>query len=118
MIKTRLIIAYTFFFTMAAACGGSDSSSRKDERAAARDTFTRSCAACHGQDGAGRPLGSITTPSLKREEAMNYTDDQLFDKIHRGTNNMPSFKNSLSEEQIKGLVRLIREEIQGRKPSS
>lgn len=113
MIKTRLLII-TFIIIMATACGSGSAS--KQGTAAARDTFTRSCAACHGPEGEGRPLGSVQTPSLKREEALNYTDDQLFEKIYKGTSNMPSFKNSLTEEQIKGLVRLIREDMQGRKP--
>jgi mono/diheme cytochrome c family protein len=116
MIKTGLRIAFTLIFMTALACGKSTTS--KEGNAAARDTFTRKCAACHGQDGEGRPLGGLQVPSLKREEALNYTDDQLFERIYRGTSNMPSFKNTLTEEQIKGLVRLIREEIQGRKPSS
>lgn len=115
MIKTGLIITTTFIFMAAAACGRGTAS--KEGTAAARDTFTRSCAACHGADGEGRPLGSTSTPSLRREEAVNYTDDQLFEKIYRGTSNMPSFKSSLTEEQIKGLVRFIREDVQGRKPS-
>lgn len=116
MIKTKLIIVFTLTFTAAAACGKASSS--MEGNAAARDTFTRSCAACHVENGEGRPSERLRAPSLKRQEALNYTDDQLFERIYGGTGNMPSFKNSLTEEQIKSLVRFIREEIQGRKPSS
>jgi mono/diheme cytochrome c family protein len=116
MIKTKLLITITVISVAVAACGRGE---RKKSNTEARDTFTRSCSVCHGADGGGKPLGAVRAPSLKREEAMNLTDDQLFDKIYRGTGNMPSFKHSLTEEQVKDLVRFIREEIQGRqKPAS
>lgn len=82
-----------------------------------RNTYLRSCAACHGMDGQGQSVGSMRVPSLKRDEAMNQTDQQLFDSISKGSGNMPSFKSSLREEQIRRLVHFIREEIQGRKAS-
>ena len=96
-----------------AACG---KGAQKESNAGARDTFMRSCAGCHGMDGEGKPIGALSTPSLKREEATNYSDDQLYEKISKGSSNMPAFKQTLKEEQMKALVRFIREEIQGRKP--
>ncbi|MCA1557886.1 MAG: cytochrome c [Acidobacteria bacterium] len=115
MMKTKLIITVALIFAFVAACGKGD---KKDGKIAASDTYMRSCAACHGMDGEGRPIGSLSTPSFKREDALNYSDEQLFEKIYQGSSNMPAFKNRLTEEQIKSLVRFIREEIQGHKPKS
>jgi mono/diheme cytochrome c family protein len=106
-----MIITATLISFMIGAC---KSQAPVESNAAARDTFTRSCAVCHGNNGEGRPLGGPRAPSLKREEALNYTDDQLFEKIYKGSGNMPSFKNSLTEEQVKALVRFIRKDVQGR----
>jgi mono/diheme cytochrome c family protein len=117
MIKIKLITIPTLALVALAACGKGSSSS-KEGNAAARDIFAARCVMCHGVDGEGKPLGGMRAPSLKRQEALSYTDDQLSERIYSGTSNMPSFKNSLTEEQIKSLVRLIREEIQGRKPST
>src|SRR3712207_2365124 len=115
MIKAKLVITFALTALLAASCGKNNERYNNTE---ARATFTRSCAVCHGADGGGKPLGAVRAPSLKREEAMNLTDEQMFDRIYNGTGNMPSFKNSLTEEQVKALVRFIREEIQGRgKPS-
>lgn len=121
MMKTKLIITIALMTLAAvtAACNRGNEKQGAGELTNARATFLRSCAVCHGADGQGKPLGGLRAPSLKREEAMNYSDEQLFDRIYRGTGNMPSFKNSLKEEEIKGLVRYVREELQGRqKPSS
>lgn len=114
---TKLLVAAILIFALLLMIACSKSSPEKRSNIAdARDTFLRSCAVCHDTNGEGKPLGGVRAPSLKREEAMTQTDQQLFDLIHKGNGNMPSFKNSLTEEQIKSLVRYIREEIQGRKP--
>lgn len=117
MIKTKLLIISTLALVALSACG-KGSSSKGDGEGAARDLFAARCAMCHGKDGEGEPLGGMRAPSLKRQEALSYTDDQLFERIYGGTSNMPPFKNSLTQGQIKSLVRFIREEIQGRKPSA
>ncbi|HEX8747089.1 MAG TPA: cytochrome c [Pyrinomonadaceae bacterium] len=117
MIKTKLVIIYTLTLVALSACG-KGSSSTKDGNAAARDIFAARCAMCHGEDGEGNPPGGMRAPGLKRQQVLSYTDEQLFERISNGTRNMPPFKNSLTEAQIKSLVRFIREEIQGHKPST
>jgi mono/diheme cytochrome c family protein len=114
-MKAKLVITTLSICIFVAACG-KDSS--KDQHAAARDIYRRNCAVCHGDNGEGRPLGGVRAPSLKSEDARKQTDERMFDWIYKGSSNMPSFKNSLTEEQVKALVRFIRGEIQATKTPS
>ena len=70
---------------------------------AARTTYQRNCAACHGRNGEGDPDGA---PGLKR---LAYSDSKLASKIANGGNGMPAYKGRLTKNEITGLVRLIRQ---------
>ncbi|HZI19818.1 MAG TPA: cytochrome c [Pyrinomonadaceae bacterium] len=76
--------------------------------------YRRQCAACHGAEGAGGQVGSLTVADLRAPHAIAYADQQLYQKIHDGGNGMPPFKYSLSDQQIHDLVRFIRNDIQRR----
>src|SRR5208282_2813906 len=70
---------------------------------------TAKCAMCHGQDGSGSLVGqSISVPDLRSPVAQKLSDAQLARIISDGKGRMPSFKNSLSEAQIRGLVTYVR----------
>jgi mono/diheme cytochrome c family protein len=88
-----------------------------DELASARKEFSQKCAACH-QDGGeggtvkidGKPL---KVPSLKEGHALKHTDEEFAKQISKGGEGMPPFKDKLTPDQINGLVRFIRRDIQG-----
>jgi mono/diheme cytochrome c family protein len=88
-----------------------------DELASARKEFAQFCSACH-QDGGeggtvkieGKPL---KVPSLKEGHALKHTDEEFAKQISKGGDGMPPFKDKLTPEQINGLVRFIRRDIQG-----
>jgi mono/diheme cytochrome c family protein len=94
------------------ACSPTSGGSSGDT-AAAR-LYRRQCAACHGPEGAGGRVGSLTVADLRAPHAVAYTDQQLYQKIHNGGNGMPPFKYSLSDQQIHDLVRFVRNDIQKR----
>jgi mono/diheme cytochrome c family protein len=56
----------------------------------------------------------MRTQSLAGANALALTDDAMFDRIKHGSSNMPSFGHELSDEQIRALVRHIREDVQKR----
>jgi len=88
--------------TMARAKGGQDS-------AASKATFRTKCAMCHGQDGGGSEVGkSMNVPDLRSQAVQKLPDAELAQIISNGKAGMPSFKNSLSEDQIHGVVTHIR----------
>jgi cytochrome c553 len=72
-------------------------------------TFRTKCAMCHGRDGSGSQVGkSMKVPDLRSQAVQNLPDAELGKVISNGKGGMPSFKNSLSEDQILGLVTYIR----------
>jgi cytochrome c6 len=72
-------------------------------------TFRTKCAMCHGQDGGGSEVGkSMNVPDLRSPAVKKLPAAQLAQVIANGKGGMPSFKNSLSEEQIHSLVSYIR----------
>jgi mono/diheme cytochrome c family protein len=79
------------------------------DSAASSATFRTKCAMCHGQDGRGSEVGkSMNTPDLRSQAVQKLPDAQLAQIISNGKGGMPSFKNSLSKDQIRSLVAHIR----------
>jgi mono/diheme cytochrome c family protein len=79
------------------------------DSAASSATFRTKCAMCHGQDGGGSEVGkSMNVPDLRSQAVQKLPDTELAQAISNGKGGMPAFKNSLSEDQIHGLVTYIR----------
>jgi len=77
--------------------------------AASSATFRTKCAMCHGPDGGGSEVGkSMNVPDLRSPVVQKLPDAELTRVIADGKGGMPSFKNSLSEDQIHALVAHIR----------
>jgi mono/diheme cytochrome c family protein len=71
--------------------------------------FRTKCAMCHGKIGGGSEVGkSMNVPDLRSAAVQKLPDAELARIISNGKGEMPSFKNSLSEDQIRGLVTYIR----------
>ncbi len=102
-ILLALFVGLTsFLVSIARANPGPDS-------AASSATFRTKCAMCHGQDGSGSEVGkSMNVPDLRSPVVQKLPDPQLAQIISDGKGGMPSFKNSLSEDQIHSLVAHIR----------
>jgi mono/diheme cytochrome c family protein len=85
------------------------------DSAASSATFRTKCAMCHGQDGSGSEVGkSMNVPDLRSAVVQKLPDGQLAQIISDGKGGMPSFKNSLSEDQVHSLVAHIRS-LRGKK---
>jgi mono/diheme cytochrome c family protein len=81
----------------------------RPDSAASSATFRTKCAMCHGQDGGGSEVGkSMNVPDLRSRVVQKLPDAQLAQIISDGKGGMPSFKNSLSEDQIHSLVTHLR----------
>jgi mono/diheme cytochrome c family protein len=75
------------------------------DSAAGSATFRTKCAMCHGPDGSGSEVGkSMNVPDLRSPVVQKLPDAQLAEVIANGKGGMPSFKNSLSQDQIHTLV--------------
>ena len=98
-----LFVGLTFFVvSIVRAAPGPDS-------AASSATFRTKCAMCHGPDGSGSAIGrSMNVPDLRSPVVQKLPDAQLAQIISDGKGGMPSFKASLSEDQVHSLVAHIR----------
>ena len=88
-----------------------------DETVASRAIYLESCVGCHKENGEGGAAEfegkKIKAPSFQSKGAMNASDEKLYDYIANGEENeMPAFKDKLSEKQMRDLVKYIRKEFQ------
>ena len=76
--------------------------------------FRQNCAICHGQEANGKEMDGKIIPSLRYGEAANKSEEEIYQQIKNGKLPMPSFKNQLTEDEIKRMVRFIRHDLQGK----
>jgi mono/diheme cytochrome c family protein len=70
--------------------------------------YKSKCAACHGADGTGSPMGKkMGAHDFTTADVQKMSDAELTDIITSGKNKMPKY-GSLKPEDIKGLVAYIR----------
>lgn len=76
----------------------------------AQSLFNSKCAVCHGPDGSGSAVGKkMGVINLRSDEVQKQTDAALIHEISNGVGKtMPSYKDKLSEAQIKELVGYLR----------
>ncbi len=72
--------------------------------------YKAKCVTCHGQDGSGNtPVGkSLQVADLRSAEIQKKSDAELSQTIAEGKGNMPAFKDSITEDQIRAVVMYVR----------
>ena len=71
--------------------------------------YKSKCAACHGADGTGSPMGmKMGVHDFTSADVQKMSDAELTEIITNGKNKMPKYGQSLKPEDIKGLVAYIR----------
>ncbi|HSE17639.1 MAG TPA: cytochrome c [Pyrinomonadaceae bacterium] len=89
-----------------------------DPLATARANYAKHCEACHGPNAEGGPVKvenkQIKVPSLKRDHAVKLSDDHIAKMITNGEEEMPPFKDKMSQQEIADLVKFVRKEFQGK----
>jgi cytochrome c6 len=104
-----IIFLLIFFFSLTLFVSWIVRANLGPDSVASPATFRTKCAMCHGQDGGGSEVGkSMNVPDLRSPVVQKLPDAQLAQIISDGKGGMPSFKNSLSEDQIHGLVTYVR----------
>ncbi len=86
---------------IATACVG-----RPPENATGEEIYLQLCSNCHGDDlggGIGPALGPGSDAALEPDEFLRVT-------LTDGRGRMPSFRSSLSDEQVERLVGYMRQE--------
>ena len=77
----------------------------------ARASYNTKCASCHGRDGRSKTARGRRTHSRDLTDANwqnDVSDERIFNSISNGRGKMPTFKKSLSENEIEALVAYVR----------
>ena len=114
-MKFRLLLA--LLPLMIVACAPKPVKVEPDQGPAAA-LFQKNCATCHGPGGDGQMVGDKAVPSLKIGKPLTDPDTRLTQQITNGGNGMPPFKYTLTDDEIRQLLRYIRSELQQQKKGS
>lgn len=78
----------------------------------ASEIFKANCAKCHGEKGEGVEGKGI---SFLKGHALHHPEEDFIKQVTNGEEEeMPAFKDKLTEEEIKAVVKYVREEIQAK----
>jgi mono/diheme cytochrome c family protein len=89
-----------------------------DALAQGKKLYTDNCAACHKENGTGGKIEfegkSINPDDLTTAKIKAFSDDKIIGYIYKGieSEGMPSFKDTLTEAEIREVVRYVRGGIQ------
>jgi mono/diheme cytochrome c family protein len=89
-----------------------------DELASGRKVYADNCMACHKENGKGGEVvieGKKLNPDdLSSAKIKGFSDEKIIGYIMNGVEDegMPSFKNKLSEGEMRDVVKYVRAEIQ------
>ena len=116
--KAKLFIIFLFVSVGISACVTADSKRNNfviaDSKSYEASLFRQNCAVCHGTEANGRESNGTLIPSLRYGEAATLSEQQIYTQIHDGKLPMPAFKNQLTDDEIKRMVKFIKHDLQGR----
>jgi len=116
----RLKISFGCLFLACAVFACSSGKARRNEFVIAdsksyeASIFRQNCAICHGQEANGKEMDGRLIPSLRYGAAGTKTEEEIYSQIKEGKLPMPSFKNQLTEEEIRRMVLFVRRDLQGK----
>ena len=94
----------------------SPASATPDPMAVARTNYEKHCKECHGDTGDGGVVTvdnkKIKVPSLLKGHVLTDPDSKLVKQIANGEDEMPAFKDKLTQAEIDALVNYVRKELQ------
>ena len=118
MYKLKFTVVIVFSAFIISACLKSESKRSEfviaDSKSYEASLFRQNCAICHGQEANGREMDGKLIPSLRYGDAAKKTEEEIYQQIKEGKLPMPAFKNQLTEEEIRKMVKFVRRDLQGR----
>ncbi len=116
--RLKILVVLTLTIFGIAACLQTQSKRNEfniaDSKSYEASLFRQNCAICHGQEANGKEMDGRLIPSLRYGVAAQKSEEEIYQQIKEGKLPMPSFKNQLSEEEIKRMVRFVRHDLQGK----
>ena len=109
-----LIISVLTIFACSNSVAKHNEYSIADSKSYEASMFRQNCAICHGQEANGKEMNGVLIPSLRYGEAEKKTEEEIYLQIKEGKLPMPAFKNQLTEEEIRRMVKFVRHDLQGK----
>ena len=79
------------------------------DSAAGAAVYKSKCNTCHGPDGGGTAVGkSLQAADLRSAQVQSKSDAELIETISDGKGNMPSFKGTITDEEIHAVLAHVR----------
>jgi mono/diheme cytochrome c family protein len=114
----KITIACLFAALAIFACSSGKATRREfvvaDSKSYEASIFRQNCAICHGAEANGREVDGKLVPSLRYGEAAAKSEEEIYLQIKEGKLPMPAFKNQLTEEEIRKMVKFVRRDLQGK----
>ena len=114
-LKITVILS---FIALAIACDQAPAPRRSfnitESKSYEASLFRQNCAICHGKEADGKEMDGKLIPSLRYGDAATKTEQEIYDQIANGKLPMPAFKNQLTDDEIKKMVKFIRRDLQGK----
>jgi len=116
LLKIITILIFVLFGVFACSSGNAKRKefSIAESKSYEVSIFRQNCAICHGQEANGKEMDGRLIPSLRYGAAATKTEEEIYLQIKEGKLPMPSFKNQLTEEEIRKMVQFIRRDLQGK----
>lgn len=92
------LLTLVFIAAFIYACGGGASGPSEEMIAKGKETYTKLCVACHGQDG------QLALNGAKKFPESTLTWEERIEVIANGRNLMTPFKGILKEDEIKAVA--------------
>jgi len=119
MFQLKFLIVFLFFTFGLLACMQTQSKRNEfniaESKSYEASLFRQNCAICHGQEANGKEIDGKLIPSLRYGAAAAKSEEEIYLQIKEGKLPMPAFKNQLTEDEIRKMVRFVRRDLQGKR---
>ena len=119
MLRLKFSVVLIFIVFTISACLQTKSKRNEfviaDSKSYEASIFRQNCAICHGQEANGKEMDGRLIPSLRYGAAATKSEEEIYSQIKEGKLPMPSFKNQLTEDEIRKMVQFVRRDLQGKR---
>jgi cytochrome c553 len=113
-LKISIVLSFIAAIACNQAAAPRRSFSIAESKSYEASLFRQNCAICHGNEANGKEINGKLIPSLRYGEATKKSEQEIYDQIANGKLPMPAFKNQLTDDEIKKMVKFIRRDLQGK----
>ena len=85
-----------------------------DSKSYEASLYRQNCQICHGVEANGKEIDGKLIPSLRFGDVEKKSEEEIYEQISHGKLPMPAFKNQLTDDEIKRMVKFIRRDLQGK----